>query len=404
MKTKKSIFLISIIFALALIVSLFAACGEPEDPSEDPNALAPHHNAKYEMVKKGVCVADYNDGEQNAQRVDDLGVSWYYNWGLKPENEYINAEFIPMVWGDWAVTDENIAYIKENYESGKFTHLLTFNEPDLPDQANMTVEQALSYWEKLESIGIPLSGPVVSWYIGDGNEWLDDFMQKAEERGYRVDFITVHSYLPFYYVDDMVKSLKEDTLEVLYEKYHKPIWVTEFGAIDTIAREIPGRTELMPDCTEEKAVEFVKKVTDMLEQCEYVERYSWFLDNLGDNRPFEAKYTSLYDENDEITAVGSAYKNVKSTVPFSFETEELQYTKTGEKYSMKVLACGGTGDYEFSAENLPDGLTINKSGTIGGIATTPGEYEVSITATDSGEEGRRQTITRTFLLYVIRKN
>ncbi len=387
---------------LVMAVLCFTACGREQnpDPPEDVNSLAPHRERSDYAVKKGLCVSKYNKGgKAAADKVNDLGCSWYYNWGLKPENEYIDAEFVPMMWGKWSVTDENIAYVKENYESGKFKYLLTFNEPDLPDQANMSVDEALSYWEKLESIGIPLSSPAVSWYIGDGNAWLDDFMKKAEEREYRVDFITVHSYLPFYYVDDMVRSLAEDTLDKLYERYHKPIWVTEFGAIDTIARE-QHWGHLSSDCTEEKAVEFIQKSAAMLEGKDYVMRYSWFLDNLGDDRPYEAVYTALYDENDEIAATGEAYKEISAVPPLAFETESLPLAAVGENYSARVYVCGGTGDYSFSADNLPVGLTISKSGRISGIPQLVGAYQVEITATDEGEGDRAQTVKQIFSLGV----
>ena len=370
--------------------------------------LAAHRDARNAVTKKGVCVSRYNDGEKSsAQKIENLNPSWYYTWGVKSNNEFIDAEFVPMIWGSWQLTKDNLDYVKQNYESGKFTHLLTFNEPDLLDQANMSVDTALSYWEQLEEIGIPLSSPVVSWYNrrdddpNAGNPWLDEFMEKAEERGLRVDFIAVHSYQPFY-LPDMAKSLKEDTLDFLYEKYHKPIWLTEFGAIDVIARD-SGSTELMPNCTEESAVKYIKETTDMLESCGYVERYSWFLDNLqdkGDNRPFEAVYTSLYNDDDTIAKTGDAYRDVASNVPLFLLTENLNSATAGTAYTHQVIVCGGTGGYEFSASGLPEGLTISKSGKISGKTAQAGYYDVQITVTDSGPAKRKQTVTYNFLLKV----
>lgn len=37
--------------------------------------------------------------------------------------------------------------------------MLGFNEPDLSEEANMTVEQALSLWPQFEPIGLPLVDP-----------------------------------------------------------------------------------------------------------------------------------------------------------------------------------------------------------------------------------------------------
>ena len=383
----------SLALATACVFSLSACNIQPSDDS-----LAPHRDAPY-FAKKGVCVARYNDGQKSsAQKVDGLNPSWYYTWGVKTENEYIDAEFVPMVWGRWQMTQENLGYIKENYESGKFTHLLTFNEPDLPDQSNMSVDEALSYWEQLEAIGIPLSSPVVSWY-SNGHPWLDEFMEKAKERGLRIDFIAVHSYQPFY-MDGMVKSLKEDTLDALYQKYGLPIWVTEFGAIDTVAREL-GKTQLMDGCTEESAVKFIKEACAMLEECEYVERYSWFLDNMEDrgaDRPFDAVYTSLYNDDDTISARGEAYAAITSTL--QLQVFDLQPATANKEYSQYLYVCGGTGDYTFTASGLPSGLTISKAGKISGKPKEKGVYTVKVSVTDSAPPQAVQTITYNYKLVV----
>ncbi|PIG98398.1 hypothetical protein CS542_06290 [Pedobacter sp. IW39] len=40
--------------------------------------------------------------------------------------------------------------------------MLGFNEPDLGDQSNMSVQDALAAWPKLESIGLPLGSPATA--------------------------------------------------------------------------------------------------------------------------------------------------------------------------------------------------------------------------------------------------
>lgn len=392
---------IVLLAAVAVTGAAFAGCGKKDDGNDGPAA---HADAQGVVHKKGVCVSRYNASNiPNGQRIDDLNVAWWYNWGLRPTNEYITAEFVPMIWGGADVTAENLAYIEENYESGKFTHLLTFNEPDLKDQADMTVDEALELWPQLEETGIPLSSPAVSQYSAEnGNAWLDEFMQKAEERGLRVDFIAIHLYQSFY-TESQTDALA-DTLDALYEKYGLPVWLTEFGAIDIISRDSHA-THVSPECNAQNAEKYIREATTVLEQRGFVERYSWFLDNFsqrGADREqlWEAVYTSLYNDDDSISRTGTAYKAVKSRQPLFPDTSALPECKRDADYDYTISVCGGTGDYTFTAEGLPEGLTLSASGRLSGKAKTSGIFPLMITITDSGKGTEKQSLTRKYVLTV----
>ena len=120
-----------------------------------------------------------------------VGASWYYNWS--PTNASMpgpsGVEFVPMIWGADAVNDRTLATAKAEGDV-----LLGFNEPDLGEQANMTVERALELWPRLEATGMRLGSPAVAWGGADAGGWLDRFMTGAKEGGYRVDFIALHWY------------------------------------------------------------------------------------------------------------------------------------------------------------------------------------------------------------------
>ncbi len=147
--------------------------------------------------------------------------AWYYNWGPKGESEP-GIEFIPMVKGKGHVNDATLAAIKA---SGAKT-LLTFNEPERVEQGNVTVDEALDLWPKLEATGLRLSSPAPS-SDAKGMAWLEQFMEGAKKRKLRVDFIAVHWY----------RSASEvefaHWIEGLHRKWGRPIWVTEFNAFFT---------------------------------------------------------------------------------------------------------------------------------------------------------------------------
>ena len=119
---------------------------------------------------------------------EDLHVAWFYNWSAKSgEVAPPGVEFVPMIWfGRDAVP----ATLDRAKREGNGT-LLGFNEPDHTDQANMTTDQAIDRWPKLESSDVPLISPAAASAFGG---WLGDFYTKANARGYRVDFTAVHWY------------------------------------------------------------------------------------------------------------------------------------------------------------------------------------------------------------------
>lgn len=392
--------LVALAAILCFTVIAATACGAPS-----MSTVVAHSDASCGTVKKGISAARYGQNaayfnRSGGDKINALDCGWWYNWGVRPGNEYISGEFVPMIWGDEFVTEENLAYVEEGWKSGKFTHLLTFNEPDLPGNdglsANMTVDRAIELWPQLEESGIPLSSPAVSYYSPtEGNAWLDEFMERADEEDLRVDFIAVHLYQSFY-SDGVVDELM-DTVESLYEKYRLPIWLTEFGAIDIIARDSHAST-VSRDCTETNAVRYVQQTLRRMEQSGYVERYAWFVDNFtqkGGTRPWEAPYTALYDDDDVITGVGEAYAGSSSVTALEIMTKTLSEAKAGEEYVQPLRIGGGTGDYTVTATSLPEGLEL-KDGALCGTPARADYYNVRLSVKD--ESG--QSMTHRFILHV----
>ncbi|MEV0408193.1 glycosyl hydrolase [Actinoallomurus sp. NPDC050550] len=55
------------------------------------------------------------------------------------------------------------------------TTLLGFNEPDMAGQANMSVEQALALWPRLQATGMRLGAPAVAFGADRPGGWLDRY-------------------------------------------------------------------------------------------------------------------------------------------------------------------------------------------------------------------------------------
>jgi Glycosyl hydrolase catalytic core len=194
-----------------------------------------------------------------------------------------------MIWGADAANNPNtMAAVRRAGDT-----LLTFNEPDMSQQANMTPEQALDLWPKLQATGMRLSSPAPAWGADDSNGWLDQFMTGARQRGYRVDFIALHWYGSDF-SPAAVGQLKS-YLEATHQRYGLPIWLTEFALINF------GGGQKYP--TDSQQTAFIRGATGMLQGLPYLQRYAWFgLPATNDSG------TGLYTESGTLTAAGRAYR------------------------------------------------------------------------------------------------
>ncbi|WP_250445274.1 glycoside hydrolase family protein, partial [Actinotalea sp. C106] len=261
---------------------------EPAAPAAPPPEPPPAAEAApaATSAKKGVATWEF-DGTRGA--LGDVGAGWYYTWSPSPAAGPAGVEFVPMIWGRDAVTDETLALASQ-----QGTVLLGFNEPDLAEQAAMSVEEALDLWTRLEGTGMRLGSPAVAYGADTPGGWLDQFMAGAQERGLRVDFITVH-----WYGSDFSEAAVGHLLEyvdAVHARYGLPVWVTEYGLIN-----FAGEPSYP---TGQQAEAFIAGSTQGLEARPFVERYAWFgLPAVGDSVEF-----GLYLDGSTPTAAGRAYR------------------------------------------------------------------------------------------------
>jgi len=205
---------------------------------------------KRAQTKRGLGVY----GTKSCSDIRLLGnVTWVYNWSEDPDQleqcyEELGIQFIPMIWG----LNSHPEYIY-----GKSPYLLTFNEPNFADQANMTPKQAADFWPKIEAAaakyGMKISSPSAS-YGGfmDPIDWLDEFFRLCTNC--KVDFITTHQYNCAPY--DLYGAITN------FKKYNKPIWVTEFACWDSSSQA--------------NTASFMQTLLPLFENDTSIERYAWF--------------------------------------------------------------------------------------------------------------------------------
>lgn len=225
---------------------------------------------------------------------DEVGIIWHYRWGVYPEDSTtFEHDYVPMFWSK-AASD----VIDKVSQMRLTNHVLSFNEPDGKEQANLTPEEALNRYPAILKLGLRTGSPACK--EGQWKNWLSEFMEGCKQRNYRVDFIAIHWYDWGNWgstqdpspenIDAMVNRLKND-IDNCYAKYGLPIWITEFNA--NTNRDT------------ETQIRFLEKALPMLEAHPHVERYAYFQPSKGTG--------DFLDENGNLTEVAKAYGKTYST-------------------------------------------------------------------------------------------
>lgn len=306
------------IISIALLFALFSSCKKEitDDPIDDEIVV--------KKEKKGVAFT--MNGLEWSHNVANLKPFWHYSWGNDlSENEPDNVEFVPMFWGK-TVANEKIAILKQLANEGKIEYLLGFNEPDGEEQANMTVDEAIALWPKLEEVGVPLGSPAT---VNPLNDWMKEFMTKAATNGLRVDFVCVHNYGGI-----NANSLKDKLIET-HAEYNKPIWLTEFAVGDWNA-PTPEDNKYSPA----QVLTFMKDILAILDKLEFVERYAWF-----SAKTSNAALTSsaLYNANGSLTQLGMYYRSHTSNTDCGEGVDATIYPNI----EGNLIPNGNFGDYHI---------------------------------------------------------
>jgi autotransporter-associated beta strand protein len=283
---------------------------------------------------------------------------WFYDWG-SGRSSSLNAEYVPMKWGGGG------SFSSFNTKQ-KSTHALGFNEPDKSDQANISVADALAQWPDLMQSGLRLGAPAVSdsATTGTGLDWLYDFMNQADARGYRVDYIPIHFYKCGWSANQL-----SNYLAGIWQTTGRPIWVTEFNYGANWCADTP---------TPAQEANVIGQFLDVLENSPFVERYSIF-NWVGTNR-------AMVLDNGTLTPAGLIYRDRKTAMAytqtpppggirrlaqFHFENDTLDSSGCGNNGFMagipdyaegkngQSIALNGTNDFIQLPENLAHGASFS---------------------------------------------
>jgi autotransporter-associated beta strand protein len=210
----------------------------------------------------------FADTGANYNNLQATGAGWYYTWGTGVGNPgNFDANHYPMFW---SVPSQGTI---DNVKNRNPQYVLGFNEPERPDQANLTVAQAISSWTTISNSFAGSSAKLVSPAVSDtgaGQQWLASFMNQAAANNLRVDAVAFHWYgvsTP----NDPAGAANSflSRVDSYYNSYNKPVFITEFAIHDwggayTDAEIIEANRQ------------FLNIVVPALESRSYVAGYAWY--------------------------------------------------------------------------------------------------------------------------------
>lgn len=243
--------------------------------------------------KKGFCSWQQSPNEL-------LNTTWHYNWdaGINPsdDREYVTQQHH---------RDKSSGYwwpsFTEVGNNGTSANVVTYNEPDNTGDDRehpATVQQVLEIWPQLMATGRRLGSPAVAGNLN----WLYEFMDSIDARGWRCDFVVMHCY---WYSD---WGSWNSTLSGVKNRTGRPIWITEmnYGANWT---GWPGSN------TEGNAANYAihkqhfAPIIDGLEATPWLERYCVY------NAVLPCRF--VIDDNGNLTPSGEYYANKESGIAYN---------------------------------------------------------------------------------------
>ncbi len=247
--------------------------------------------------------------------VPPLNLSWFYTWQTTPQ-QAISAgkwpipsapltNFMPMFWNN--ASDSAIQTIIES--EAPVVYFL--NEPDNSNQANVSVDTAVTLYAKVLAMGVRIVTPSVcainNWDGSSTNSaatWIHNFMSQIIAKGYRYDGVGLHYYAngrTYTSANIASSSLThyQLTVDSCYERYGKPVFITEFNI-----EESTNNSSMTDD---ELTYAFFRSVLPWFEETDYVERYALF--------PPTSSVAWLRDSSTQLSEGGEIYCNEIPNTP-----------------------------------------------------------------------------------------
>lgn len=349
--------------------------------------------ASAKSTKRGVCHNQYRDTQ--ALELLKPGVSWWYSWGTTPPTgndyyDYNGLEFIPMLWADYHVSDNNLEKIRTYCKSHpEVKYLLGFNEPNFKGQADMTPQEAAAEWPKVQALakelGLQIVAPALNYSpdapYQDPLKWMQEFTDLVGKDAY--DFTAVHAYGG----TGVCQKIAGD----FHDRFGKPVWLTEFCYW-------PNESGYQSPATQ---IRFMQEVVGWLETTPWIYRYAWFMATGASDSDTGPNFGLVKEDMDPTTMQFYGYKLTRQGLYYTYLPgyDPTQVMQDNRFYNANY--CVGYNGVQWSepvaGSEYGAPLTTTSISTEGFLdylfnAPESGDYNVRIDASGYGEPNNFDTI------------
>jgi hypothetical protein len=191
--------------------------------------------------------AAYNDVSLVPILANTGTISWAYNWDQSADGDLpVTIEYIPMLWGMFMVDRWFTAADTAISTGSRF--ILGFNEPDDPQQANMSPSDAAAQYRRYVTPyadKVTLGTPAVTNGGGAmGLQWMRQYLASCScSCGQK--FMAIHWYGAASAIDEF-KQHVIDAIDLASVYNLEEIWITEFGSFGNNTAQIQFLYEIIP--------------------------------------------------------------------------------------------------------------------------------------------------------------
>lgn len=278
-----------------------------------------------------------------------VGATWCYNWGSgKPTNVPSGVEFVPMWWSYYGATQAQDTAGAQALVAAGLTNLLTYNEPDHTDQANLTTAYALQGFTQagIASTAAGIKECVSPAAADDQDSWMQTFMAGVSSQGLRCDAVAVHNY-------NSSASSFLSYVDAVHNLYGKPLWITEFAPTDWASPTTVGV---------DACVSYINTAIPGLQSRSYVQRFSWYCGTTPATSVLGT--AALFNSDNTLTEVGARYKTPGAAFTPAGYTWRLVNRSSGRALDNYGYTTNGSGVYQYDLGSSPNQRwTITASGT-----------------------------------------